>query len=96
MFDTFTCDNKEEKYLLAFETSELEACLEMIMLRVCVGGGDDNFPQNNFGLLLGSKQGFLTLKDTIWTCLPLYDRKDGMKSMLRWTTGQKDRSARRE
>ena len=38
-----------------------------------------------FGAQLGI---FDTERPNFCTCLPLYD-KDGMKSMLKWTTGQK-------
>ena len=38
---------------------------------------------------------FDTERPDLWTCLPLYDSKDGMKSMLKWTTCQHIRSTRR-
>ena len=69
--------------------------------------GDEHFPKNNFGRLLEPKyliclklgyfSGiFCTERLHIWTCLLLYDSKDEMKSMLKWTIGPKSRSTRRE
>ena len=77
------------------------------LLRV---GGINNFPEITLGYFwspnaqfilnwatFGAQAGiFDTERSDFWTFLPLYDSKDGMKSMLKWTTGQKIRSARRE
>ena len=70
-------------------------------------GAQKNLPKNNFGLLLqpqitnlflnwatyGAQSGVLGIeRPHFWTFSLLYDGKDEMKSMLKWTTGPKSMS----
>ena len=72
---------------------------EYLLLRV----GDEHFPKNNFGLILEPKYPIYLKLGYFWSprrdfwhrktpLLIMYDSKDELKSMLKWTTGPKSRS----